>query len=114
MVMGLTVRAVFYVDGTTIPEVDWNIGPGWAGLLPISDDKGETRKVNATFYFFPPGPMRHALTMWTNGGPGWSSLGGLLQENGVHNPAPDSKFTAVLKVYRLPMVKLCPFAVGMY
>ena len=37
--------AEFYVDGTTIPEVDWDVGPSWAGLLPISGDKGETRKV---------------------------------------------------------------------
>lgn len=37
----------FYVDGTTIPEVDWDVGPSWAGLLPISGDKNETRKVDA-------------------------------------------------------------------
>jgi len=35
----------FYVDGTTIPDVNWDVGPSWAGLLPISGDKGETRKV---------------------------------------------------------------------
>ena len=39
------LRAEFYVDGTTIPEVDWDVGPSWAGLLPISGDKDETRKV---------------------------------------------------------------------
>jgi len=38
----------FYVDGTTIPEVDWDVGPSWAGLLPISGDENETRKVNAS------------------------------------------------------------------
>ena len=35
MVLGLTGRAVFYVDGATIPEVDWDIDPCWAGLLPM-------------------------------------------------------------------------------
>jgi carboxypeptidase D len=35
----------FYVDGTTIPEVDWDIGPSWAGLLPVSGNANETRKV---------------------------------------------------------------------
>ena len=42
----LTTRWVaFYVDGNTIPDVDWDIGPSWAGLLPISGNEGETRKV---------------------------------------------------------------------
>ena len=36
----------FYVDGTTIPEVDFDVGPSWAGLLPISNATNETRKVN--------------------------------------------------------------------
>ncbi|KAG6884917.1 hypothetical protein C0993_007284 [Termitomyces sp. T159_Od127] len=45
----------FYVDGTTIPEVDWDIGPSWSGLLPISANANETRKL--FFWFFPPGPQ---------------------------------------------------------
>ncbi len=40
-------HAEFYVDGTTIPDVDWDIGPSWSGLLPISSDPKETRKVRA-------------------------------------------------------------------
>lgn len=35
----------FYVDGKTIPDVDWDVGPSWAGLLPISGSEDETRKV---------------------------------------------------------------------
>ena len=42
---GVDYTAAFYVDGTTIPEVDWDVGPSWAGLLPISGDPDETRKV---------------------------------------------------------------------
>ena len=45
----------FYVDGTTIPEVDWDLGPSWAGLIPISGNANETRKL--FFWFFPPGPQ---------------------------------------------------------
>jgi len=35
----------FYVDGKSIPEVGWDVGPSWAGLLPISNKTDETREV---------------------------------------------------------------------
>lgn len=37
----------FYVDGKSIPDVNWDIGPSWSGLLPISSDPNETRKVRS-------------------------------------------------------------------
>ncbi|GME64799.1 putative serine carboxypeptidase protein [Neofusicoccum parvum] len=72
----------FAVDGTKIPDVDFDIGESYAGLLPISDNANETRKLY--FWFFPSTNPNATdeITIWFNGGPGCSSLSGLLTENG--------------------------------
>ncbi|PVH98259.1 alpha/beta-hydrolase [Periconia macrospinosa] len=76
--------AKYVVNGTAgaIPEVDFDIGESYAGLMPISDKANETSELY--FWFFPSSNEQAGdeITIWLNGGPGCSSLEGFLQENG--------------------------------
>lgn len=72
------------VNGTAgaIPDVNFDIGESYAGLLPISDKANETSEL---YFWFFPSENKDAddeITIWLNGGPGCSSLEGFLQENG--------------------------------
>ncbi|KAI1842811.1 hypothetical protein JX266_010987 [Neoarthrinium moseri] len=72
----------FVVNGTGLPLVDWDIGESYAGLLPIAQNATETRKL--FFWFFPSEnpAATDEIAVWFTGGPGCSSMLGLLQENG--------------------------------
>src|SRR5579862_5008473 len=72
----------FKVDGKRIPDVDFDVGESYAGLMPVSGDPQESREL--FFWFFPTNdPIgKNEITIWLNGGPGCSSFEGLLQENG--------------------------------
>ncbi|KAL7782108.1 alpha/beta-hydrolase [Trichoderma afarasin] len=79
-----SVTEKFAVNGTGIPEVDFDVGESYAGLLPISNKTDEKDKM--FFWFFPTVNEEHKddkeIIIWLTGGPGCSSLIALLQENG--------------------------------
>ena len=58
----------FVVNGTGIPDVPYDIGESYAGLLPISDAADETREL--FFWFFPTtNPVcAEEVVIWLNGG----------------------------------------------
>jgi carboxypeptidase D len=64
----------FYVNGTTIPDVTFDVGSSWAGLLPISNSTNESRQLY--FWYFPSQAAEgvNDLVIWLNGGPGCSRL----------------------------------------
>ncbi|KAF2104352.1 putative serine carboxypeptidase [Rhizodiscina lignyota] len=69
----------FAVDGANLPNVSFDIGESYAGLLPVDNTGKEL------FFWFVPTTNTAAndeIVIWLNGGPGCSSLDGFFKENG--------------------------------
>lgn len=58
----------FSVNGTGIPDVDFDVGESYAGLLPISKNEKEERELY--FWFFPSenADADDEILIWLNGG----------------------------------------------
>ncbi|KXJ87589.1 Alpha/Beta hydrolase protein [Microdochium bolleyi] len=71
----------FAVDGTALPEVPFDIGESYAGLLPISNNETDR---SLFFWYFPTAdPLgKDELTIWLSGGPGCSSMAAAAQGHG--------------------------------
>lgn len=65
----LTKSTEYVVNGTAgaIPEVDFDIGESYAGLMPISAAQNETSELY--FWFFPSANEQAGdeITIWLNG-----------------------------------------------
>lgn len=64
----LTISLEYAVNGSGIPEVDFDIGESYAGLMPISTKANETDQFY--FWFFPSeNPLASdEILIWLNGG----------------------------------------------
>lgn len=72
----------FLVNGSALPDIDFDVGQSFAGVLPNSDHPDESRKLY--FWFFPSSneAAQKEITSWLQGGPGGASTVDLLLENG--------------------------------
>lgn len=64
----LTLPLAFAVNGTALPEFDFDIGESYAGTLPISTNASDHNRL--WFWFFPSeNPLAEKeITIWLNGG----------------------------------------------
>ena len=71
----------------SLPDVPFDIGELYSGLIPID----YTNTSNALFFIYQPttGKPRDELTIFLNGGPGWSSFESFFQGGCVSGDAAD-------------------------
>jgi len=66
--------AAFAVNGSAIPDVDFDIGESYAGLLPVSDVANDTSKLYFWYYPSENPEACDEILIWLNGGVGLSSF----------------------------------------
>ncbi|KAK1975715.1 serine carboxypeptidase [Colletotrichum cereale] len=78
-------KHAFLSDKTSnIPNVGFDAGESYAGLLPVDATAGDDETQELYFWFFPketPSENKE-IVIWLTGGPGCSSIGELFRENG--------------------------------
>jgi len=68
------ITTAFAVDGKAIPEIPFDAGESYSGLLPISSKADETKKL---FFWFWPSKNQSVddeVVIWLNGGVCLASL----------------------------------------
>ncbi|KAI0385437.1 Alpha/Beta hydrolase protein [Hypomontagnella monticulosa] len=75
-------KACYVVNGTNIPDVNFDVGESYAGLMPITSGPNDEQQFYFWYFVSPNELASNEILIWLNGGPGASSLEGLLQENG--------------------------------
>lgn len=68
MLDGTDVLPEFAVNGSALPNVDFDVGESYAGSLPISDNDQDPNKL--FFWFFPSEnqTVGKEITIWLTGG----------------------------------------------
>jgi carboxypeptidase D len=76
----LNFHTAYYVPSTGIPEVSFDVGESYAGQIPVDLKKTGSKDPKFFYWFFPTvNPAgKDDVVIWFNGGPGCSSLEGIV------------------------------------